>query len=135
MARSVKPKNEYRVVFERDPDSGWWVATVPELAGCLTQGRTIEQARERIREAIAAVLDLRNDYAGRLVDDVRLPAKVKRTVRSAEQARKKAQRAERVASEKIREATAELGKLGMSLRDVGTVLGVSRQRAQQLTRK
>jgi predicted RNase H-like HicB family nuclease len=131
----VKQKGEYRVVFERDRESGWWVATVPELAGCLTQGRTIEQARERIREAIAAILDLRTDYAGRLIDDVRLPAKVKRSVRSAEQARKKAQRAERVASEKIREATAELGKLGMSLRDVGTVLGVSRQRAQQLTRK
>jgi hypothetical protein len=49
----MRVKSEYRVAYERDANSGWWVATVPELPGCLTQGRTIEQTRKRIREAIA----------------------------------------------------------------------------------
>jgi len=41
----------YSVDYELD-QSGWWVASVHEIAGCHTQGRTIEQARERIREAL-----------------------------------------------------------------------------------
>lgn len=47
MARKV-----YKVTFERDED-GWWVATATDLPGCRTQGRSIAEARERIREAMA----------------------------------------------------------------------------------
>jgi predicted RNase H-like HicB family nuclease len=45
-------KKSYKVTFERDED-GWWVATATDLAGCHTQGRSIAQARERLREAMA----------------------------------------------------------------------------------
>jgi predicted RNase H-like HicB family nuclease len=43
------------VRYEREGD--WWLASVPALPGCHTQGQSIDQARERIREAIAAWLD------------------------------------------------------------------------------
>ncbi|HYO94642.1 MAG TPA: type II toxin-antitoxin system HicB family antitoxin, partial [Polyangiaceae bacterium] len=65
--------NKYVVSYERD-ESLMWVASVVDLAGCHTQGRTIQQARERIREALQAWFDLPGPYAGELVDDVRLPA-------------------------------------------------------------
>ena len=42
----------YTVVYERD-EADWWVAEVPEVPGCHTQGRTIEQARERILDALS----------------------------------------------------------------------------------
>ena len=42
--------NTYHVAYERD-DSGWWVASIREVRGCHSQGRTIDEARRRVREA------------------------------------------------------------------------------------
>ncbi|HIH27135.1 MAG TPA: type II toxin-antitoxin system HicB family antitoxin [Methanoregulaceae archaeon] len=36
---------------------GWYVATVPSLPGCISQGRTIEEAEENIKEAISLHLE------------------------------------------------------------------------------
>ncbi len=53
-------KKSYRVTYERD-ESGWWVASVAGVAGCHTQGRSIQQARRRIQEALElALLNARN---------------------------------------------------------------------------
>ncbi len=42
----------FKVHLEKDED-GMWVATVPALPGCISQGRTPAEARRNIREAIA----------------------------------------------------------------------------------
>ncbi|MGE0131800.1 MAG: type II toxin-antitoxin system HicB family antitoxin [Blastocatellales bacterium] len=47
---------KYRVLIEQDED-GMYVAEAPSLPGCISQGRTREQAVENIREAIAAYLE------------------------------------------------------------------------------
>lgn len=44
------------VLIEQDED-GIYVAKVPAILGCYTQGKTIEQAMERIREAIQVCLE------------------------------------------------------------------------------
>jgi predicted RNase H-like HicB family nuclease len=62
----MEPASKYVVTYERDDDDRW-VAEVRGLAGCHTQGRTIEQARTRIREAIQAWFDLPEPYAGEIV--------------------------------------------------------------------
>src|SRR5690606_29128692 len=98
------------------------------------QGRTIEQARERIREALQAMLDLDEPYTGKLVDDVRLPARARKAVQAARAAKERAQAADELASGKSREALGRLLELGLSLRDAGELIGVSRQRAQQLAK-
>ena len=41
----------YRIAYERD-ESGWWVASVRGVRGCHTQGRTVEEARRRVIEAM-----------------------------------------------------------------------------------
>ncbi len=46
----------YTVRYERD-ERGWWVARVLGLPGCHTQGRSIAQARERIREALSLLVE------------------------------------------------------------------------------
>jgi predicted RNase H-like HicB family nuclease len=48
---------QYTVTYERDEESGWWVAQVKEVPAAITQGRTIAEARRRVREALALVLD------------------------------------------------------------------------------
>lgn len=40
-----------------DPEYKGYVADVPELPGCMSQGKTIEQALKNVREAIALYLE------------------------------------------------------------------------------
>lgn len=51
---------QFKVLIEQDED-GVYVASVPELPGCYTQGKTLEEARERIKEAIKLVLESDKD--------------------------------------------------------------------------
>jgi predicted RNase H-like HicB family nuclease len=46
---------KYRVLIEQDED-GVYVAEVPALPGCISQGQSREEAVENVREAIAAYL-------------------------------------------------------------------------------
>jgi len=47
---------KFRVHLERDED-GVFVATVPALPGCISQGKTEEEAVANIQEAIALHLE------------------------------------------------------------------------------
>jgi len=40
-----------------DPEYKGYVADVPELPGCMSQGRTVEQALENVKEAISLYLE------------------------------------------------------------------------------
>ncbi len=51
----------FTAVFRRDGD--WWVAYVEELPGANTQGATLEEARENLREAVALVLQANRELA------------------------------------------------------------------------
>lgn len=46
----------YRVLIEQDED-GMFVAEVPALPGCLTQGQTRSEALDNAREAVGAYLE------------------------------------------------------------------------------
>ncbi|MDD4890322.1 MAG: type II toxin-antitoxin system HicB family antitoxin [Phycisphaerae bacterium] len=50
-------RRSYSVVIERDED-GWYVATVPALAGCHTQARSLDTLVKRIREAIQLCVEV-----------------------------------------------------------------------------
>lgn len=51
---------DFTVIIEQDED-GVYVASVPEIHGCYTQGKTISEALERIREAIEVCLESDNE--------------------------------------------------------------------------
>lgn len=51
---------QFKVLLEQDED-GLYVASVPELPGCYTQAKTLEEVRERIKEAIELVLESDKD--------------------------------------------------------------------------
>jgi len=120
----------YRVVIERD-ETGVWVARVPSVPGCHTHGRTIEQARRRIREALELWVDDAREAELRF--EVRLPMAMRKELRVARSSRDRSMRAKREASDAVARAARDLTqKAGLSLRDVAELLGMSHQRVQQL---
>lgn len=121
----------YKVRYELD-DSGWWVASIPAVPGCHTQGRTIEQAEERIREALALFVPEKVAASADLAAEIQLPAPAKRALLEATKKRAQADVVAKESQEAARVAARALVKTGLSLRDVGKLLGVSRQRAHQL---
>ena len=58
---SCKTTRRFQVIVEQDED-GLYVADVPALVGCHTQGATYEEAIENIKEVIAmCVQEMRED--------------------------------------------------------------------------
>jgi predicted RNase H-like HicB family nuclease len=49
-------QREFTVIVERD-EEGYYVASVPALAGCRTQARSLDELVARVREAIAVCLE------------------------------------------------------------------------------
>jgi predicted RNase H-like HicB family nuclease len=47
---------DFNVFIEQDED-GIYVAKVPEIEGCYTQGKSVEEVMERIKEAIEVCLE------------------------------------------------------------------------------
>jgi predicted RNase H-like HicB family nuclease len=122
-------KGQYTVIYERD-SSGAWLARVPEVPGCHTYGRSLRQARERIREALGLWVD--DADQAELLPKIRLPRRAQDAVRKARAARARAERDRQQAAEAAELAAQCLADMGLSVRDAGEVLGISHQRAQQL---
>ncbi|HEY2584923.1 MAG TPA: type II toxin-antitoxin system HicB family antitoxin [Tepidisphaeraceae bacterium] len=55
--------NNFTAVFEQDGD--WWIGYVEELPGAHTQGQTLDEARENLKEAIALILEANRELAER----------------------------------------------------------------------
>ncbi len=53
---------KFTAVFERG-ENGWWVASCLEVPEAITQGKTIEEARENLKDAIHLVLEVRREDA------------------------------------------------------------------------
>ncbi|MBI2971440.1 MAG: type II toxin-antitoxin system HicB family antitoxin [Candidatus Aenigmarchaeota archaeon] len=47
---------QFTVLIEQDED-GIYIAKVPDIQGCYTQGKTIPEVLERVREAIQVCLE------------------------------------------------------------------------------
>lgn len=47
---------KFRIIIEQDED-GYFVAECPSLPGCVSQGKTLQEAKENIKEAIEGYLE------------------------------------------------------------------------------
>ena len=60
---------KYSVVIERDED-GFLIASIPELPGCHTQAKSIDEVMSRIKEAAELYLEatgvepIKNEFVG-----------------------------------------------------------------------
>lgn len=52
-------KNEFTAIIEQDEE--WYIAHCPEIPGANGQGKTKEEARESLVEAIALILEDRRE--------------------------------------------------------------------------
>ena len=51
-------------IYERTHD-GWWVVSVPEIPGAHSQGKSREEAREMIQDAVRLLMEVRREDAER----------------------------------------------------------------------
>jgi DNA-binding transcriptional MerR regulator len=65
----------YQAEIEPDEESGGYVGQVPGLPGCVTQGETLEETREMLKDAVRTYLEAVRDLARR---GTRLPVQQKR---------------------------------------------------------
>ena len=52
---------DYTAIIEETP-SGWYIAQCEQVPGALTQGRTIEEVEENLKEAIELVLESEKEH-------------------------------------------------------------------------
>lgn len=52
-------RNEFTAIFERDGD--WHIAYCPEIPGANGLGKTVEECRESLADAIALILEDRRE--------------------------------------------------------------------------
>ena len=64
----------FTAVFEEVPSSegGGYCAYVEELPGANTQGQTLEEARENLKDAIKLLLETRRDMLGEEIGNHRI---------------------------------------------------------------
>jgi predicted RNase H-like HicB family nuclease len=53
----------FSATYQKDGD--WWIGYVAELPGANAQGRTLDEARESLREAVELVLAANREIAQR----------------------------------------------------------------------
>jgi predicted RNase H-like HicB family nuclease len=54
--------NEFTIIFELGQD-GWWIATIPEVPGAFSQGKTKEEARANVLDAVTELMAARRELA------------------------------------------------------------------------
>jgi predicted RNase H-like HicB family nuclease len=119
----------YEVTITRE--GKWWTVNIPEL-NIVTQARRLIEVEANAREAIAVTLDVPVDsetiHVTVAVDDIDVTTRVERI----REDRARAAELERAAATEATELAADLAGAGVAMRDIGSLLGVSFQRAQQL---
>lgn len=64
MAASV----DFAISFDPPDEQGWIVARVLEVPGAMSQGRTLEEARENVLDALQTILTPDEELAGKAPD-------------------------------------------------------------------
>ncbi|WP_348786537.1 hypothetical protein [Leifsonia sp. NPDC080035] len=118
----------YRVTAERT--AKWWVLQAEGAPGAISQVARLDQA-DQIKEAIAFVTGEPKD---RIEIELRpvLPAAAEEAHELAVKYREEAAVLNSRAAYFSRRAAHDLANAGLTVRDIGTILGVSYQRAHQL---
>jgi predicted RNase H-like HicB family nuclease len=127
----MKPKT-YKATLERDEDGVWCgVVKLGPKNSAISDGPTIERARARLREAVALSLDC-DESEVEIEIDPKLPEEAEEAVATAKAKGREAVEASLSAELASANAAAVLNRMGLSRRDTGDLLGLTRQRASQI---
>lgn len=123
---------EHRVVYRRNA-AGSWVATVPGRRRLRGQGRTLRQARQRLRAAVARVVE--DPFEIDFVEDVRLPPPARGTLVAYWKARRRLERETELADLAATRALGALLALKLNIKDVADLLGLPPLRLARLKKR
>ncbi len=59
-------KKEFNIVIEQDEDD-YYIASVPELPGCHTQAKSLDELNKRVIEAIELYLEVDKERLGKAI--------------------------------------------------------------------
>jgi hypothetical protein len=112
-------------------DGNWWFVEVNGLRGGFTQAKRLDQVEPMAREVISLLLKVPEDSFDVEVTPI-LPAGASLSVANALRFRANSVAIQEKASLGLNLAATRLAALGLPIRDIGTILGVSHQRISQL---
>ncbi|MDQ3150544.1 MAG: type II toxin-antitoxin system HicB family antitoxin [Actinomycetota bacterium] len=122
----------YRVNAEWD-DTGWWVVTVPDVPGAITQSRRLDQVSADAAEVIE--IQTGQPVNPDTLDVVpSLPGEAGEVAAEARRLRAEAHALAERAGERTRAAVELLHRREFPLRDIGRLTGITYQRAQQIVK-
>jgi hypothetical protein len=125
---SARPRYTANVTRE----GRWWMVAVPQI-DALTQARRLGEAGTMARELIALVLEVEPDSFDVTVEIVSVAGvDVGDRLAEIERERTEAADLERRLAQHTRSLARDLAERDVPQRDIGAILGVSHQRAQQL---
>lgn len=67
----LRNMTRYKIAVHADPKGGFW-AEVPALPGCFSQGETLAELQENVREAIALYLETLKEEGRQAEPDVQI---------------------------------------------------------------
>lgn len=120
----------YTINCEWDP-TGWWVITIPDVPGAITQTRRLDQVDRNVAEIIKLMTGKK---AGTYRTDLHwaVPGPAGQAAEEACRQRIALEQTQQEAAKASKDAISRLRGAGLSYRDIGTMIGVSYQRAQQI---
>lgn len=119
----------YTAQYSRE--DGWWIVRIQEAHGVHSNGRTLEEARRRIREALSLEIG-ESAFTVDIAEKVTLPAKARHELSRHLSARRRADEQAQRAMTATKEAALALTTAGLSVRDAGALLGLSGARVSQI---
>lgn len=111
----------------------WWAIEVPEVEGARSQARRLDQVAEMAAEAVATMLDI--EPGDVTVTDVAPVLDGFAEVHRATEAARIAREAQLEATKRAGQAVRTLLDSGMSMRDVGVLMGITHQRVWQIAHR
>jgi predicted RNase H-like HicB family nuclease len=54
--------DSFTIVFEKG-EQGWWIASIPEIPGAVSQGKTEDEAREMVKDCARELMAFRREEA------------------------------------------------------------------------
>jgi len=124
--------SEHKVVYRRTT-KGEWVASVEGVRRCRGRGRTLRQARQQLRIALARVVA--DPYQMDFVEDVRLPPPARKLILQHWAARRRLAKEQARADTAARAALQAILGLAASVKDAGDLLGLPPLKLQKLRAK
>jgi predicted RNase H-like HicB family nuclease len=123
----------YRVECEWD-DTGWWVVTVPEVSGAVTQSKRLDKVPDDVGEVLELLTGRKPDSYELDIHTV-VPGKAGELAARAFELRTEVEKLSSSVATTTSTAVVTLSQSGFSMRDIGQLVGVSHQRVDQILKE